>query len=141
MPAMANGKTTAPAPAQPTPAAPLVCPGDIAIADCKSAMIFSDKTPCAMTARSPNVHCDFKAVWAFVPPPPAGQLSVLLYFHGHKNWVRTDANGACIVPDWAQKGDEIVREIPDPNDPEPNIARKRKILAVAQTEVPGSKPR
>ncbi len=137
---MANGKTTAPPAALPTPAAPLVCPGDIAMADCKSAMIFSDKTPCFVNALSPNIHCDFKAVWAFVPPPPAGQLSVLLYFHGHKNWVRMDAGGVCVVPDWAKKGDDIVREIPDPNDPEPNNAKKRKILAVAQTQVPNFKP-
>jgi hypothetical protein len=137
---MSNGKTTAPPAALPTPAAPLVCPGDIAISDCKSAMIFSDKAPCFVTAVSPNIHCDFKAVWAFVPPPPAGQLSVLLYFHGHKNWVRMDAGGVCVVPDWAKKGDDIVRQIPDPSDPEPNIAKKRKILAVAQTQVPNSKP-
>lgn len=137
---MSNGKTTAPPPAQPTPAAPLVCPGDIAMADCKSAMVFSDKTPCFVTAVSPNIHCDFKAVWAFVPPPPAGQLSVLLYFHGHKNWVRMDAGGVCVVPDWAKKGDDIVREIPDPSDPEPNAAKKRKILALAQTQVPPPPP-
>lgn len=133
---MANGKTTAPSPSLPTPAAPLVCPGDIAMSDCKSAMIFSDKTPCFVNAVSPNLHCDFKAVWALVPSPPAGQLSVLLYFHGHKNWVRMDAGGACVVPDWAIKGDDIVREITDPSDP----ARKRKILALSQTVVPNSKP-
>src|SRR5712691_6566716 len=112
---MANGKKK-PAPA-PTPAAPRVCKGDFAMDDCKSAMIFSDKTPCFLkSGRTPDLPCDFKAVWAFVPPPPAGQLSVLLYFHGHKNWFRMDASGSCIVPDWAKKGDDIVREIPDPKD-------------------------
>lgn len=132
---MANGKTKTPA-ALPTPAAPLVCPGDIAIADCKSATLFSDKTPSFVNAASTNLHCDFKAVSAFVPSPPAAQLSVLLYFHGHKNWVRMDASGACVVPDWAKKGDDVVREITDPGDP----TKKKKILAVAQTQVPGTKP-
>jgi hypothetical protein len=97
----------------PTPSAPPVCPADIAISDCKAAMIFSDKTPTNLKASSPNVHCDFKAVWAFVPPPPVGQLSVLIYFHGHNNWVRTDASGACALPDWAQAGDDMVRVLPN----------------------------
>jgi len=76
-------------------------------------MIFSDKTPTALKATSSNVHCDFKAVWAFVPPLPADQLSVLVYFHGHKNWVRTDASGACALPDWALAGDDMVQVLPN----------------------------
>jgi len=91
-------------------------------------MIFSDKTPTNLKAAASKAHCDFKAVWAFVPPPPAGQLSVLIYFHGHKNWVRTDASGICVVPDWAQPGDDIVRVLPG------------RRLALAQTQVPNSRP-
>jgi hypothetical protein len=121
-----------------TPGAPPVCPGDVAVSDCKTAMIFSEKTPSftaanahataaakkaadnptntalarAAASATANLHCDFKAVWAYVPPPPADQLSVLVFYHGNDNWVRVDGGGACIVPDWAQDGDAIVKKDP-----------------------------
>ncbi|MGO9272170.1 MAG: hypothetical protein ACLQOO_18385 [Terriglobia bacterium] len=135
---MGKDKDTKPPTLPTTPITPPVCPGDVAVSDCKQAVIFSEKTPSfaealataqtaakkatdnpgnqgaarAAAATAANLHCDFKAVWTYVPPPPQDQVSVLIYFHGNDNWVRLDDAGNCIVPDWWQDGDPIAQRNP-----------------------------
>src|SRR5262245_908387 len=132
---MGEPKTKAPpGTSQPTPAAPPVCRGDLAVSDCKSAVIFSDHAPSFAASKPDNFHCDFKTVWAFVPAQH-DPLSLLIYLHGNDNWCRVDGTGKGVVPDWAKDGDASVRVIPDPDDPERNPAKKRKKLVLAQQQV------
>lgn len=94
---MGNDKKPAP---NTTPLAPLVCPADVPVDDCKTALIFSDKAPLIDLATKMQ-KCDLKAVWTFTPPPPADKLSVLVFLHGNKNSVTVNADGTCRMPDWA----------------------------------------
>lgn len=70
------------------------CAGDVAI-DAATALLFSTQAPLA-----PGEGLrDARAVWARVPSRP--DRSVLLYLHGHNNYVTVDAAGKSRVPDWA----------------------------------------
>lgn len=70
------------------------CRSDLPL-DSSSALLYSAQAPLAPT----EGHRDAQAVWARVPPQP--DRSVLVYLHGHNNYVTVDAGGKSRVPDWA----------------------------------------
>jgi hypothetical protein len=82
-----------------TPAAPPAQPPDLAVNDCKSALLYSDEAPLASKAKPGQ--WDLKAVWAHVPSPRPDKPSLLVHFHGHANYVTVDRSGGCRKPDWA----------------------------------------
>jgi hypothetical protein len=63
--------------------------------DGATALLYSAQAPLAPT----DGHRDAQAVWARVPPQP--DRTVLVYLHGHNNYVTVDAGGKSRVPDWA----------------------------------------
>jgi hypothetical protein len=71
-----------------------LCEGDLAI-DAATALLFSTQ---ASLAPAEGLR-DARAVWARVPAAP--DWSVLLYLHGHNNYVAVDAAGKSRIPDWA----------------------------------------
>ena len=82
-----------------TPSAPPAQPPDFAVNDCKSAVLYSDEAPLASQARPGQ--WDLKAVWAHVPSPRPAKPSLLVYYHGHSNYVTVVQGGSCRKPDWA----------------------------------------
>lgn len=152
---MSNGSDPNPPTVLTIPTVPPRCPSDVAVTNCKTAVIFSDKTPsfaaafaaassaaskvkpndkpaaAAASAAAANLHCDFKAVWTYCPPPPADKLSVLIYLHGNNNWVRVDNSGACVLPDWSDPSDTIAARDPHTHALVTNCAPNGYQLAAA----------
>lgn len=75
-------------------AAPELCRGDLAIDD-TTALLFPAQAPLTPALNKQ----DARAVWTRVLPQP--DSTVLLFLHGHDNYVTVDAQGRSRVPDWA----------------------------------------
>ena len=75
-----------------------LCRSDLAI-DTSTALLYPEQAP-LIPAEGQR---DAKAVWAHVPRDP--EPGVLIYFHGHNNYVTVDATGKSRVPDWAETND------------------------------------
>jgi hypothetical protein len=73
---------------------PDLCRDDVAI-DTNTAQIFPVQAPLTPEANKK----DARAVWARVLPRP--DSTVLVFLHGHNNYVTVDAQGRSRVPDWA----------------------------------------
>lgn len=71
-----------------------LCRDDVAI-DRHTALLFPKTAPLVPAAGKR----DARAVWSRVPGHP--DRSVLIYLHGHNNYVTVDASGRSRVPDWA----------------------------------------
>ena len=89
---MSNGKTAAPSPSTPTPGTQPARPTQVdEPLDASTAMVYSPKAPLASNAA--DVREDTRAVWTHVstgfdPDKP----SVLIYLHGHNNFVTATLN-------------------------------------------------